>query len=291
MLFRSILEENIAPNIGAQNTLKPIKDGIYEMPVDRRYKLPLARFVDHEYLRHDMVLSPEVEYKIGRIEKENLARERLAEFGLKSRQKILLYGPPGCGKSMVAERIAWDLGLPFYKVRFETLLSSYLGESAVNLQRLFESIEEFPSVLLLDEFDMVGKQRSTKNNDVGEIHRIVNILLGLLEEYKGDGILIATTNLEDSLDKALFRRFDDVIEMPLPGKEEIEAVLKMAFSALHLDESIQLVDYAHKMVGLSYANIVKIAEDAAKRAIIDSDQKVSKKHLDNALAEALLHKV
>jgi SpoVK/Ycf46/Vps4 family AAA+-type ATPase len=271
------------------NTFKPIlkvtREGDFKVPLDRRYRLPLAIHVEHEYLRHDMVLSTKVETKILRIEKEYLARERLAHHGLKPRKKILLHGSSGCGKSMAAERIAWDLGLPFYKVRFDTIISSYLGESASNLQKLFESINEYPCVLLLDEFDIIGKQRNANSNDVGEIHRIVNILLGLLEEYDGEGILIATTNLEGIIDKALFRRFDDFIELPKPSQKEITELLRISVSALKLNSKINLNLYSKKMIGLSYAIIVKIANDAAKKAIINMKNEISIEDLEKSLEE------
>lgn len=283
----SILNSNISKSSENRPTLKLAKENDFHIPLDRRYKLPLSTHVEHEHLRNQMILSPEVETKIIRIEKEYLARERLANHGLKPRKKILLYGSSGCGKSMAAERIAWDLGLPFYKVRFDSIISSYLGESASNLQNLFDSIQEYPCVLLLDEFDIIGKQRDITSNDVGEIHRIVNILLGLLEEYDGDGILIATTNLEGSLDKALFRRFDDFIELPKPSEKEIIELLKTSFSALNISKNIDLKDVAKKMNNLSYAIVVKIANDAAKKAIINCRQEISTDDLEKALDENL----
>lgn len=286
--LNTILQSNLAKSNDSRHTLKIAKESsIYKVPVDRRYKLPLATHIEHEKLRHEMILSSEVENKILRIEKEYLARERLAHHGLKPRKKILLYGSSGCGKSMAAERIAWELGLPFYKVRFDSIISSYLGESASNLQNLFESIGDYPCVLLLDEFDIIGKQRDFSSNDVGEIHRIVNILLGLLEEYDGAGILIATTNLEGSLDKALFRRFDDFIELPKPTEREIVDLLRMSFSALKISKEIGLEVYAKEMYGLSYAIVVKIANDAAKKAIINSNQIISSDDLNKALEENL----
>lgn len=265
--------------------LHPIREKEFKLPVDRRYRLPLATHIPHEQLRYHMVLSDDVEGKLLRIEKEFLARERLAHHGLKPRKKILLYGSSGCGKSMAAERIAWDLGLPFYKVRFDSIISSYLGESAANLQKLFESIEDYPCVLLLDEFDIIGKQRDSRSNDVGEIHRIVNILLGLLEEYNGKGLLIATTNLEGSLDKALFRRFDDFIEFPKPAESQIKKVLENSFSSLHLKKEIDLSEFSKKMKGLSYAIVEKIANDAAKKAIINSHKEISSEDIEQALEE------
>jgi SpoVK/Ycf46/Vps4 family AAA+-type ATPase len=266
-------------------TLKPIKSNVLRIPLDRRYKLPLATYVEHESLRHDMILAKNVEAKILRIEKEYLARERLMHHGLKPRIKILLYGSSGCGKSMAAERIAWDLGLPFYKVRFDTIISSYLGESAVNLQKLFESAAADPCILLLDEFDIVGRKRDNDSRDVGEVHRIVNILLGLLEEYDGQGILIATTNLEGSLDNALFRRFDDIIELPRPSEIQISLLLKQTLSALTLSSNVNLKLFAKELVGLSSAIIVKIASDAAKRAIINAQTEISMQDLETALRE------
>jgi len=283
--LNSILQEKISRSNDFSPTLKVAREQDYKVPVDRRYRLPLAVHIEHELLRHEMVLPQEVESKILRIEKEYLARERLNHHGLKPRKKILLHGSTGCGKSMAPERIAWELGLPFYKVRFDTLISSYLGESATNLQRLFESIKEYPCVLLLDEFDIIGKRRNISSNDVGEIHRLVNILLGLLEEYDGEGVLIATTNFEGSIDTALFRRFDDFIELPKPHEKEIEELLKISFSALKLNRDIILKNYVEKMVGMSYAIIVKIANDAAKKAIINSDKDISIDDLNRAFEE------
>lgn len=283
--LNNILEGNLAKAINSEPNLKIIKEREFQIPFDRRFRLPLATHIEHDLLRHEMVLNSTVEKKILRVEKEYFARERLAHHGLKPRKKILLFGSSGCGKSMAAERIAWDLGLPFYKVRFDSIISSYLGESASNLQKLFESINEYPCVLLLDEFDIVGKQRNISSNDVGEIHRIVNILLGLLEEFDGEGLLIATTNLEGSLDKALFRRFDDYIELPKPGETEIVELLRITFSALKLDKGINLTSFAKKMVGMSYAIIVKIANDAAKKTIISSNETISIEDLNASFEE------
>ncbi|TXF89322.1 ATP-binding protein [Neolewinella aurantiaca] len=289
--LRSILDDKLKKGTrsGAPRTLKPVKEGTFKVPLDRRHQLPLATHIERDHLRHKMVLPPKVAEKLGRIVKEYSGRERLAHFGLQPRKRVLLYGPSGCGKSMAAEKIAWELGLPFYKVRFDSIISSYLGESAANLHSLLESTRNYPCVLLLDEFDIIGKQRDLSANDVGEIHRIVNVLLGLLEEYNGEGILIATTNLEDSLDKALFRRFDDLIEMPKPELAQVREILKMSFSALTLDATVDLKAYAKRLVGLSYAIIVKVAQDAAKEAVITARSSISSADLDKVLKENRLN--
>lgn len=280
--LRDILEKRTNFNKTLQNELRNIFAN--EIPVSQRYNIPLAVNVERENLRHDMVLPPSIEERFQRIEKEFVAKERLALSGLKPRHKILLYGPPGCGKSMGAERIAWNIGLPFLKVRFEAIISSYLGESSNNLKKMFDSIKLYPSVLLLDEFDFLAKSRES-SNEVGEIHRLVNILLYLLEEYNAPGILVATTNLNISLDRAVFRRFDDVIEIPKPGKEEISKMLREKLMAHKIEKSLKISEISEKLNGFSYAQIEKVVSDAAKAAIITGEGFITKIQIEKSIEE------
>lgn len=282
--LKEILAKNVNVHAGFKKELKTLLPEGTHIPTDKRNNIPLASLIDRENLRHEMILPKNVEETIQRIEKEYVARERLAHFGLKPRQKILFYGASGCGKSMSAERIAWNIGLPFLKVRFEAIISSYLGESASNLKRLFESLKNYPCVLLLDEFDFIAKARST-GHDVGEMHRVVNVLLNLLEDYNAPGLLIATTNLEGAIDKALFRRFDEIIEMPKPGKEEILRLLKSTLSSINVSKTIGWSVIATKMKGFSAALTVKVANDAAKNAVIQDSKIVDESHLLKALLE------
>lgn len=281
--LNDILEKNIRRQ-SFQGELKRLMPQGVTIPTDNRNKLPLATSVERELLRHEMVLPNEVETKIQRIEKEYVARERLARFGLRPKKKILLHGHPGCGKSMSAERIAWNIGLPFMKVRFEAIISSFLGESAANLTKLFDSLKTYPCVLLLDEFDFIAQSRTT-TQDVGEMHRVVNILLNLLEEYDAPGLLIATTNLEGTIDKALFRRFDDIIEIPLPQEREIDCLLKMTLSAFRLSDRIDWPKIVAYMEGFSAALVVKIAQDAAKMSVIIGKDQLSEELLWQAVSE------
>ncbi len=282
--LKEILAKNVNVHTGFKKELKTLLPEGTHIPTDKRNNIPLATLIDRDNLRHEMILPNNVEETIQRIEKEYVARERLAHFGLKPRQKILFYGAPGCGKSMSAERIAWNIGLPFLKVRFEAIISSYLGESASNLKKLFESLKNYPCVLLLDEFDFIAKARST-GHDVGEMHRVVNVLLNLLEDYNAPCLLIATTNLEGSIDKALFRRFDEIIEMPKPGKEEILRLLKSTLSSINVSKSISWSGIATKMNGFSPALTVKVANDAAKNAVIQHSKIVDESHLLKAILE------
>lgn len=286
--LKFILDKNISSSQTFRGELRKILPNGITIPTDKRNNFPLATSINREELRHEMVLPSDTEEKIRRIEKEFAAKERLAHHGLQYRQKILIYGAPGCGKSMSAERIAWNLGLPFLKVRFDVVISSFLGETASNLTRLFDGIKDYPCVLLFDEFDIVGKTR-TNSQDVGEMHRVVNILLTLLEQYNSKGILIATTNIENALDQALFRRFDDIIEMPKPSKEEILRLTKLSLSSIEKSKDINWSSMVDRMIGLSSAIVVKVANDAAKIAVIGNEKVLQQSHIEKSLNENLLY--
>lgn len=286
--LKSILTKNIKTNQSFKGELRNIFGSSILIPTDKRSNIPLAIQVPREQLRHEMILPADVESKIERIEKEFLARERLAHFGLHPRRRILLHGYPGCGKSMSAERIAWNIGLPFLKVKFEAVVSSYLGESASNLSKLFDAIKTFPCVLLLDEFDFIAKSRDTKQ-DVGEMHRVVNILLNVLEDFEGPGLIIATTNLEGTIDKAIFRRFDDIIELPKPGKTEIRLILKSTLASIKSDKNVSWDDFAEQLDGFSTALVVKVANDAAKFSVIQGDGVIKNEFFEQSLKENQLY--
>ncbi len=245
---------------------------------------PFTTLLPPELLRHHMVLEQHVEARFKRIEQEYAARDRLARHGLNYRKRVLLYGPPGCGKTLGAERLAWTTGLPLMKVRFDAVMSSYFGESAANLRSIFDSVRTTPTLLFLDECDFVARSR-TNPNDVGEMPRIVNTVLVLLEEYQAPGLLVAATNLDQALDPAMFRRFDEVLEVPPPGLAEIQRLLTLTLSALETERTIVWAELSRLLEGASAANVVKVAQDAAKAAVLSNREKVSREDLELAMAE------
>lgn len=267
----------IPPHADIERTLK-------ELPLSRRHGESLATLLTTDALEHHMVLPPAVEERFARIESEYAARDRLRTFGLKPRKTILLYGPPGCGKSLGAKRLAWNTGLPLMKVRFDVLISSYFGESATNLRAIFIAAKERPCVLLLDECDFIARSR-INSKDIGEASRIVNSLLQLMEEYDAPGLLVATTNVESSLDPALFRRFDDVFMVPLPGPVEVERLLRMTLATVKLAEPINWAALVEHLTGASAAMVVKAAQDAAKAAVLSGKQLVTQANLLQAITE------
>jgi SpoVK/Ycf46/Vps4 family AAA+-type ATPase len=242
--------------------------------------------IPRDSLRHHMILCDAVETRFRRIEREYSARDRLAHHGLRYRQKILLYGSPGCGKTMGAERIAWNTGLSLVKVRFDAMVSSYLGETATNLREVFETAVSSPCLLFIDECDALAKSRED-SQEVGEIKRVVNTFLQLLDEYEvSNGLLVAATNLTKFLDEAVWRRFDDAIEVPKPTDSEIKAILKQTLSSVAVG-SIDWNLVVQKMVDFSAAQVVRVSQDAAKRAILDREELVIQEHLEESIQDVL----
>lgn len=286
--LEAILKQPKAKRPSTPAALVDIDRTLKELPLSRRHGETLATLIPHDQLEHHMVLPDAVEQRFARIEAEYAARDRLRVFGLKPRKTVLLYGPPGCGKSLGAKRLAWNTGLPLMKVRFDVLISSFFGESAQNLRSIFSAARERPCVLLLDECDFIARSR-TASKDIGEVSRIVNSLLQLMEEYDAPGLLVATTNLESALDAALFRRFDDVFSIPLPGPVEIEKLLKMSLSSVRMERPIAWEQLVAKLEGSSAAMVVKAAQDAAKAAVLAGGQALSQSRLLRAIEELQRH--
>ena len=173
----------------------------------------------------DMVLSPITRKRLNRLIQEHTSIQLIRSHGLNPRTKVLLIGPPGTGKTMTASVLAGELGLPLLEVQIDSLMTRFMGETAVKLRMIFDAIQHTRGIYLFDEFDSIGSLRGF-GNDVGEIRRVSNRFLQMIEHDNSDSILIAAANFADHLDRALFRRFDDVIEYRLPEKEEIASFYK-----------------------------------------------------------------
>lgn len=220
----------------------------------------------------DMVLAEPVEQALQRVLKEQRHLVKLRSHGLHPRRKLLLVGPSGTGKTLTAAALAGELRIPLFVVRLDALITKYMGETAAKLRQVFEALSATRGVYFFDEFDAIGSQRGLAN-DVGEVRRILNSFLLMIEQDESDSVLVAATNHPDILDDALFRRFDDVIEYHVPSDQEIEALLKMRLSGF-LDvpkDRKRLVEDAR---GLSHAQISSAIDDAIKDAVMHDQEKV-----------------
>ncbi|HEX8116490.1 MAG TPA: ATP-binding protein, partial [Pyrinomonadaceae bacterium] len=195
-------------------------NNLVALPKDRRDGEELVTLQKSAVDSTKIVFTEETGAKIARTLEEHRKRARLASYGYQPKTKLLFWGAPGCGKTFTAFYLGHELGLPVGVVRLNALVSSFLGDTASHLQKIFDFAASTPMVLLFDEVDAIGKDRDDRN-DVGELKRVVNSLLQALDTFTpGDSVVIAASNHQYLLDEALWRRFDDIVNFPLPGAAE-----------------------------------------------------------------------
>ncbi|XXY47280.1 AAA family ATPase [Sorangium sp. So ce269] len=227
----------------------------------------------------DMVLEPMLRGRLSRILLEQRQREKLLAHGLAPRSKILLVGPPGTGKTLTARALAGELSQPLFTILLDGVITKFMGETAVKLRVVFDALQRTRGVYLFDEFDALGSHR-TSQNDVGEIRRVLNSFLQFLEQDESESLIIAATNHAELLDRALFRRFDDVLEYSLPDDTLAEQILRSRLARLDT-ERVDWAELVKATRGLSYAEIVRACEDVAKDAVLsDSDEVTTRGMLD-----------
>lgn len=231
----------------------------------------------------DMILDVNVSERLTRLIREQRHITKIRSYGLSPRKKLLLVGSPGTGKTMSAAVLAGELGLPLFLVRLDSLITKYMGETAAKLRLIFDRLVQVRGVYLFDEFDSIGSQRGLVN-DVGEIRRVLNTFLQLIEQDNSDSMILAATNHPEILDYALFRRFDDVIEYGLPQHDLIIKLLKSKLAAIkkYRINWEQLADVA---VGLSYADISRACEEGIKDTIIHDRDKIVTEDILKPLSE------
>jgi len=214
----------------------------------------------------ELVVSDDISVRLARILKEYRMREKLRSNGLKNRTKILLEGKPGTGKTLTASVIAGELQLPLYLIQMDKLITKFMGETSSKLRTIFEQIYNERGVYLFDEFDAIGADRSF-DNEVGEMRRVLNTFLKFLEEDESDSLILAATNNKKMLDKALFRRFDDVLHYSLPDENQIAKLFEIKLSSYYRPEYINN-SVLKQASGLSHAEITRVCEDCLKELVL-----------------------
>lgn len=231
----------------------------------------------------DLILSPPLRDRINRILEEQRHLTRLKEHGLRPRQRLLFTGPPGCGKTMTACALATELALPLFVVRLDSLITRYLGDSLSKLRLIFDAVNRSRAVYLFDEFDSIGYTRDF-GQDVGEMRRLLNTFLTFIEGLTSNSLVIAATNHGNRLDKALYRRFDDLGEFGLPGAEQIWSTIKSRLAGVNVAilSQTKLLKAAQD---LSFAEITRACEEAVKEMLIRGSKSITTEMLLSALTE------
>ena len=231
----------------------------------------------------EMILGKGLSEQIHRVIREQRHAGRILEHGLAPRRKLLLVGPPGTGKTLTASVLAGELGLPLLQVRLDGLITKFMGETAAKLRQIFDATGRTRGIYFFDEFDAIGSQRGLAN-DVGEIRRVLNSFLQMIEQDRSHSLVIAATNHPDLLDPALFRRFDDVLHYVLPDCSQLAKLLKARLSGSVL-KRIRWTCLAETAAGLNYAEVARAANEVLKDALIRQRDRVGESDIRTMLEE------
>lgn len=270
--LRDLIEQIRSRNVAAVQTMMPT-------PLAQP-RGELAGILSVTYpttLLQDVILSTQVEKRLRNVVHEQRQQSKLQAHGLTPRSRLLLTGPPGCGKTLTARALAGELKLPLFTILLDGLITRFMGETASKLRLVFDAIKRTRGVYLFDEFDAIAGRRAA-TNDVGEIRRVLNSFLLFLEDPTFTSLVVAATNHPELLDPAVFRRFDDVITFEPPSQELTRAALKMHLQMVDTS-GVNWESVAREASNLSLADVVKACEDAAKGAILSDSHTVTTRSL------------
>ncbi|HVX13832.1 MAG TPA: ATP-binding protein [Pirellulales bacterium] len=257
---------------GEERPLSRPVNGLSVLPKDRRFGEPLVSVIEPRMDANRVMLMTESRNQLDRILQEHGQRLKLAKYGYLPKTKILFWGPPGCGKTLTAHWLASELQLPLGVVRLNALITSFLGETASHIQRIFDMAQTTPMVLLIDEADAVAKDRDDQN-DVGELKRVVNSLLQAMDSFRSaESIVIAASNHQYLLDNALWRRFDDVILFPVPTTNQTKSFLSLLLNGVNLSGKLDSV--VRTTQSLSYSQIERGVVEVLKTMIMEDRTEV-----------------
>lgn len=253
------------------------QDGLFALPPapksrDNEWDLIDVRIPELDL--SDLVLEPQVADTLNEIASEVGHWEELASAGIPRRQKLLFTGPAGTGKTSAAEGLATMLGWPVGLVSVDTVVSSYLGETASNLRRVFEFAQEHRLVLVFDEFDALGRMRDD-SSEHGEMKRVVSSFLQFLDHYSGPSIVVAITNYPGLLDFALWRRFDEVSEFKRPSVHSIRRLLRLRSRTMR-SKPFDTEEVASALRGLPHAAIERFVFDVRREQVLRGDVSASR---------------
>jgi SpoVK/Ycf46/Vps4 family AAA+-type ATPase len=262
-----------APEKTERGNEKTIARKLNVVPLEREKQLPLVETIYPERRASDLILDRNNQRLFNSLLNEFRHKDALGAHGLRPRSRLLFCGPPGCGKTLCAEVFAHEANLPLLSASMDVLVSSLLGETGSNLRKIFDYAAARPVVLLLDEFDAIARLREDDTLN-GELRRVVNSLLTLIEQFKGPGFVVAT-NHERQLDSAIWRRFDEVVFFEKPTQAEIVRLLDLKFRNFKCDFSPREVSSYFE--GFSHADIERVCLNAIRAAVLNKQKLVGKR--------------
>jgi SpoVK/Ycf46/Vps4 family AAA+-type ATPase len=252
------------------------------LPEDRERGLPLVVAKNPVRRLEDLVLSDESSSVLEEILQEHRRDELLRSYGLRAADKLLFCGPPGCGKTLTAEVIASELSRPLIIARIDSVVSSFLGETAANLRKVFDYAASMPAVVLFDEFDALAKERAD-SAEHGELKRVVNAVLQMMDAYQGRSLLIAATNHQGILDTAVWRRFEEVLLFEQPNLEQLRRLLQIKLRGVRRDFELDGPKIVGLFKGMSHADAERVLRRAIKDMVLNGQEFLTSRHVESAV--------
>ncbi|HCT64212.1 MAG TPA: AAA family ATPase [Lachnospiraceae bacterium] len=288
-----IIEDERKKNHGIlADDLKMILNGNYQSkknmstfatstPKDEDKDTSLVEVIYPDKYFSDLITTNEKIEQLEQIVREFNNWDVLVSNGVFPTRRVLFYGPPGCGKTLAAQTLASEIGIPMLYVRFDALISSYLGETASNIRKVFDYAKNDSWIIFFDEFDAIGRSRND-SSEHGEIKRVVNAFLQQIDNYHGRALVIAATNFEQSLDYAIWRRFDETIQFNMPTNDEKIKLFILKMKRFKGPEHV-IEQYLNELDRFSHSDIEKICQIIMKKCILEGKKMYTKNDVEYAV--------
>lgn len=251
------------------------------LPVDQDSRRNLVELMPCDISLENVIISMQNRDKLERFFTEYSNRDLLIPYDIRPMRKLLFCGYTGCGKTTLAKAVTAKLGYEMLYVNLSAVITSYLGKTSTNIHSTFQTAGQQPCVLFLDEFDALARDRMGEGQEVQEMKRVVNTLLQILDNFDNETVVIAATNLECTIDKAIFRRFDEVFYFEKPNKDEIKNTIHLKMHEYPFD--LEILSLLDKLDGFTYADIEQICQLCLKHCIINKIDTVSKEIFEYAV--------